>query len=437
VTARRLHSLRLIAALAVLSHVEPALASSARRCRDGIVRGVHLMADAGLRRGTASAPFERAGRRAADIASQLCGSSNPVLANFGNPPKVSDFVADDLQPAVASVLTSSSGATSISGACMRSMRHAQRTVTRKTFARAVACQRTLDRRGGSLGPLDPSCALDAGHVVAEVTHELGRACAGTAADSTSGACTPLPSCLVDTSTEDGQRLARLAYSSECGNGITDPGEECDDGNDDPTDSCNACKLPRCGDGIPQPGEECDDGNQFAGDDCDNQCHRPVCGDGVKAGNEECDDGNADSTDGCDQCRQVVICGGSGLVATIAVSEGNVGGLRNTVKYPAGLDIPGSGPETDGSRVVDLTGLTAPAAVVDTDTNADGIDDTVRIVYALIGGAEFGPGPFAEIHFDCAAGTPIARSSFVCTVEQASDPGGNRRTDLTCSVEEIR
>ena len=64
------------------------------------------------------------------------------------------------------------------------------------------------------------------------------------------------------------------YVPECGNGITDEGEECDHGEDNSDESgvvnstCRKdCTFARCGDGIKDADEGCDDGNNEDGDYC--------------------------------------------------------------------------------------------------------------------------------------------------------------------------
>ncbi|MBT4120049.1 MAG: hypothetical protein HOJ16_00855 [Candidatus Peribacter sp.] len=50
-------------------------------------------------------------------------------------------------------------------------------------------------------------------------------------------------------------------------------------------------LGECGDGVTNTGEECDDGNSNDGDSCPNDCQLAVCGDDVVEGLEECDPPN--------------------------------------------------------------------------------------------------------------------------------------------------
>lgn len=120
---------------------------------------------------------------------------------------------------------------------------------------------------------------------------------------------------------------------ECGNTVTDPGEQCDDGNtidgdgcadgcidefcgdgvindngaevcddgagnsDTDPDACRTdCTPSSCGDGVTDSGEECDDGNTVEDDGCTTSC--TSCGNGMASGPEQCDDGNNDDGDCC-------------------------------------------------------------------------------------------------------------------------------------------
>ena len=90
-------------------------------------------------------------------------------------------------------------------------------------------------------------------------------------------------------------LADLGWSSLCGNGRMDPGEECDEGAQNGARSgarCRmGCKRSRCGDGVRDPDEACDRG--AANDDqepdaCRTSCETAYCGDGVTDRGEDCD-----------------------------------------------------------------------------------------------------------------------------------------------------
>lgn len=84
-------------------------------------------------------------------------------------------------------------------------------------------------------------------------------------------------------------------TTDCGNGVVDPGEICDDGtNTGGEGGCIACtSVQECGDGVPEGSEACDDGilNGTGEGQCLDDCSaRQECGDGETNGNEVCDDG---------------------------------------------------------------------------------------------------------------------------------------------------
>jgi cysteine-rich repeat protein len=266
----------------------------------------------------------------------------------------------------------------------------------------------------------------------------------------------------DSAIATGRALARTTYGGPavCGNGVVDLSEACDDGNTDDTDACTSkCQPATCGDGFVQAGVEgCDDGNQFNDDACTNTCTPPVCGDGIVNGSEECDDGNSNPDDGCVNCQNSVACTGGTLQADVQLKEPsrpngdaqNLAAVRFDVTYPNTLGIPGSGFETDDSRLTILqTGAAGSGTqlLVDRDQNGDGVDDTARVVYALIGGVVFAADPLARVTFDCAPGTPIGLASFGCTVLEASDsvgtvvtvpsPGMPVARTITCEIVAIQ
>ncbi|MDQ2644513.1 MAG: hypothetical protein M3020_11900 [Myxococcota bacterium] len=119
------------------------------------------------------------------------------------------------------------------------------------------------------------------------------------------------------------------WTSLCGDGIVQEGEDCDDGVDNgpyPARCTDACKLVACGNGQVEPGEECDYGPFVLGSNeeyqygnhpnaaCLPTCSFNRCGDGeaflfevpgqeTTYEPEECDDGNDVNGDGCDEeCR---------------------------------------------------------------------------------------------------------------------------------------
>jgi hypothetical protein len=132
--------------------------------------------------------------------------------------------------------------------------------------------------------------------------------------------------------------------------------------------------------------------------------------------------------------QAFRCGADGLLLALSLSEGGLAGVRIDVGHPAPLDIPGNGFETDDSRFADLTSSGGTYVVNDRDVDADGVDDSVRISYATTSTRTFGPGTVFSLHFDCPADTVVPRALVTCSVDQASDPVGNARTGITCTLD---
>jgi len=310
--------------------------------------------------------------------------------------------------------------------CQKAIAKGRATVVRVAMKRAFSCQRRIDRQRGGFGSLADECVVEAPSISTKVERQIERACRDV--DPTPlETCDPLPTCVTEAATALGDELARLAFGSgdRCGNGELDPGEGCDDGNSVPTDSCTDVCLPaRCGDAIVWDGvEECDDGHAVATDDCDNTCRLPVCGDGIVAGAEQCDDGNAVPDDGCTDCLlDPVLCGAGGLRAIVEYSDPNqtaaaAGTMR--ISYPPGdVSIPGSGPLR--GPVVNVSAASGATFLPrDADTDSDGTDDAVEIVFALASDA-WPPGPFAQIDFTCSEGAPVLVPDFQCRLLNASD-----------------
>src|SRR5262249_47525215 len=114
------------------------------------------------------------------------------------------------------------------------------------------------------------------------------------------------------------------------------------------------------------------------------------------------------------------CGPSGVIARLAVSWGPrqiaaVATWALDLRYPATVSIPGPLLETDDSGFQIITGIDGTTTFVDRDDDSNGVDDTLRILYAVTGGRSFPPGDMAEILFDCTPSAQISTSAFSCLV----------------------
>jgi cysteine-rich repeat protein len=168
----------------------------------------------------------------------------------------------------------------------------------------------------------------------------------------------------------------VCITNNCGNGLTDPGEQCDDGNIIDGDGCShGCTTEVCGNHNLDPGEICDDGNTVSGDGCAADCKSiEICGNGVvdTAAGEVCDDGPEKtvggkpvSGDGCSSdCKSTEVCGNGIRDVNEKCDDGHVPGGCND-------DCQGGTGCGDGS--IDKDAMGKPIEECD-DGNMDDHDD---------------------------------------------------------------
>lgn len=135
---------------------------------------------------------------------------------------------------------------------------------------------------------------------------------------------------------------RFFFSSSCGDGVVQDGEQCDTAGESAT--CNAdCSSASCGDGQHNAtaGEACDGGSDLLG--CDRDCTLAACGDGwSNYVSEDCDDGDTtDSGNGCSAaCIANNVCGNS--VVESAFEACDTGGESATCDGDCSAVICGDG-----------------------------------------------------------------------------------------------
>jgi cysteine-rich repeat protein len=402
---------------------------------------------------TADPPIEyqRGVNRMQDRVGTLCPPGDPVRANYdqGN-------IEDLVSAAGTSTITDDTAAvfptvTALSNRADRRCRTGILNARRDGFLRlyrAIAkCQKRLDQKSTTFGPLAPECATAGSRIPNKIADAVQRACNGSDAGRV-GSCAPLPDCVSNAVASDALGLAESTYAlaTLCGNGVIDQGEECDDGNQITTDDCVNCQTAVCLDGFVHAGvEQCDDGNQIDDDCCSTSCTGPICGDGIVAqGCEQCDDA---ITPGCQGCKFVpAVCPASGRIqATLAIFYDRVGapalsGASIYFNYPGtSVSLPNvGGAIVDGSRFIDLSGKGAFIAGQDTDTNQDGSEDRVEILYALTNDV-FEPGNVVAVSFDCGAGSSVLPPDFSCSLHDAADIIGNdvpNAESIPCSVSAV-
>jgi cysteine-rich repeat protein len=242
----------------------------------------------------------------------------------------------------------------------------------------------------------------------------------------------------------------------CGNDVLDPGEECDDGNRSDDDGClSTCVVATCGDGfVDQDAEDCD-GNNLAGE----SCATLGLGGGALACNAQCEF----DTGACGvapTATPVVVAtptptvagpdptptmtpdaggggtcsGGESVLVEIDIDSAGVGlaGVQLTLDYPASVSLPGSIDAPSVAERVTIIPSVGFKSVNDEDTQPDGVDDRLNV--SVVSGSAFADGPFADVDFDCEAGsTPPGAGGFTCVVEGSDEFGGLVATTCVLAV----
>jgi len=389
-------------------------------------------------------PFGIQRARAAGIIGANC-TSGSILQNYPNTTSSTDIanvVGMAIQTEIEDSGAAVQGAPDLAGQskarrrCHAAIGRARTAIVLDTIDSAVRCQKGLDPSGGELGAIAADCLGHTTRVTSRARARLEHACAGIAGAEV-GSCASLPDCVVAEAVRAGETMARDFYGGTpaqranlCGNGFVDLGEECDDGNGNDCDACHTdCTANTgCGDFHICPPEQCDDGPHNT-DTC-NKCSLGSCGDGIVQPGEECDDGNDVPNDGCTNCMlDPVTCNADGLdarvclVKTQATAE-QIGGVTLNLSYGPPLSIPGSGfASSVRQRVTDLTGGAGLSVIFDADDNMDGVDDTLRNVYATTAPKTVPFGPFELVHFDCPDGTLVRAHDLHCAIPDASDALG--------------
>ena len=221
--------------------------AAARKCRGAIAGGSRNVVGAGLgtidachaRRDkgkfsgdcnvipSSSTGFARAQARAEATINARCTGGNPVLANYPN------GVATDVFPALKTLIEQSGtevqGAPDIAGdpsrkpksKCHKAIGMGRSNVIKDIIKRSTGCQKKLDKKATTFGPLDPSCVASPGGSVNKARNSITKACNGITGTEV-GSCAALPDCVLTEATTSGQAMAKAIYTAtvqggqECG-----------------------------------------------------------------------------------------------------------------------------------------------------------------------------------------------------------------------------
>ena len=393
----------------------------------GSIDGCHARRDKGKFTGDCNVipnnavGFTRAKARAEATINARCPVGNPVLANYPNGVDMDVFSALKalLEQSGAEVQGTPAIASDPSrkpkSKCHQALGKGRSGIINDIVKRSTTCQKKLDKRATTFGPLDPGCIVGPGGSVSKGRTSITKACSGIVGADV-GSCSSLPDCVLTEGTTSGQAMAKAIYTAttplgqHCGNGVVEGTEQCDDGKPD------------------QAGDDTDA--------CRNNCTRGVCGDGVVASvlGEECDDANAVPGDGCTDCKiDGATCGTNGLDAVVSLvfnpENFHLAALYVNLGYErAGVSIPGSGDaQSVLERVTDLTGRNVATFNDDSkSTNADPLPVPAlnNLLNTYASNELIAPGPFEQVRFDCTVGAFIRPSDFDCSPKKPAAIDGN-------------
>jgi cysteine-rich repeat protein len=180
-----------------------------------------------------------------------CLAGDPVLDNYPPSGDASGtvFPAEEATLGGNSVLTLGNG--NLGGdkdlvKCIGAVAKGRSGIVNEILKNSTKCQAGIDKTATAFGAIAPSCVDAGAKSVAKANAGLAKACDGIDA-AVLGVCSPFPQCVIDSSVQSGQSLARTIYSvpaaPECGDGVITFPEQCDDDNTTPGDGCNAsCEI---------------------------------------------------------------------------------------------------------------------------------------------------------------------------------------------------
>ena len=259
-------SLSIARALCVLglliAAVDPSRAADAqapsRKCRATVAKQALKLTTLGLRsldaclsqraRGKRTAaclplaaadPKGRLGRtraRAEAAIDKGCVPGDAVRGNFPDG-QIAQAVLPYLETRLAESAAALQGSTALAGdkqaaRCHAAIGKARSAIVATIVTRSLRCQKALDRKATTFGPLADPCVLDAGKAATKAAARIATACrrkgGAPIAGAEVGSCDALPACVVAAATATGQDIARAVYAraDTCGDGLRTPGERC-------------------------------------------------------------------------------------------------------------------------------------------------------------------------------------------------------------------